>query len=62
MKKIIFALAIAGMFGFVSCNTNKAEENDTLTNDSMVENCEMGEDDTLAADTIVYDAVEEIAE
>lgn len=62
MKKIIFALAIAGMFGFISCNTNNAEENDTLTNDSMVENCEMGEDDTLAADTIVYDAVKEIAE
>lgn len=26
MKKVLFALAIAGMFGFVACNNNKAAE------------------------------------
>ena len=52
MKKVLFAMAIAGMFGFVACNNNKTEE----AIDSTVENVE------AMAEENVENAVEEIVD
>ena len=46
MKKVLFALAIAGMFGFAACKNNKTEE-------PVVEE---------ATDETVENAVEEIVD
>ena len=35
MKKVFFAFAIAGMFGFVACNNNNATEENTDTMPEM---------------------------
>ena len=57
MKKVLFALAIAGMFGFVACNNNKAAEEpveDTTVVEAVVEE--------VADSTTIENAVEEVIE
>ena len=57
MKKVLFALAIAGMFGFVACNNNKAAEEpveDTTVVEAVVEE--------VADSTTIENAVEEVVE
>lgn len=56
MKKVLFALAIAGMFGFVACNNNKAAEEVV---DTTVMECVAEE---VADSTTIENAVEEIVE
>ena len=54
MKKVLFALAIAGMFGFVACNNNKAVEEPV---DSTIEEVVVEE---VADSTTVEGMVEEV--
>ena len=56
MKKVLFALAIAGMFGFVACNNNKAVEEpvEDTTIEAIVEE--------VADSTTIENAVEEVIE
>ena len=58
MKKVFFALAIAGMFGFAACNNNKAAEEtvDTTAIEAVAE-----ETAEVADTTAVEGAVEEVA-
>lgn len=58
MKKVVFALAIAGMFGFVACNNNKAEEpaQDTMA----VEAAACCEEKVASDSTAVENMVEEV--
>ena len=56
MKKVLFAMAIAGMFGFAACNNTKPEE----TIDSTIEMTE--ENVENAVEEIVDSAVETVAE
>ena len=35
MKKVFFAFAIAGMFGFAACGSNNAETVDTLAEEAI---------------------------
>ena len=59
MKKVLFAMAIAGMFGFAACNNNKAAEEpiaDTTVETVAQECCEMTDS------TAVEAAAEETAE
>ena len=63
MKKVLFALAIAGMFGFVACNNNKAAEEpveDTTVVEAVVE--EVADSTTIenAVEEVVTDAVETV--
>jgi hypothetical protein len=63
MKKVLFALAIAGMFGFVACNNNKAAEEpveDTTVVEAVVE--EVADSTTIenAVEEVVTDAVEAV--
>ena len=37
MKKVFFAFAIAGMFGFAACGSNNTENTDTLVEEVAVE-------------------------
>ena len=56
MKKALFALAIAGMFGFVACNNNKAAEEpveDTTVIEAVVE-------EAVADSNAIENAVEEV--
>ena len=55
MKKVLFALAIAGMFGFVACNNNKAVEEpvDSTAIEAVVE-------EQVADTNAVENMVEEI--
>ncbi len=54
MKKVLFAMAIAGMFSFVACNNNApAEEAEPVAEEMVVE-------ETVDT-TVVENAVEEIA-
>ena len=54
MKKVLFALAIAGMFSFVACNNNAATEEaaEPVAEEMVVEE--------TVADSTVENAVEEI--
>lgn len=56
MKKVLFALAIAGMFGFVACNNNKPAEEPVAdtTIEAVVEE--------VADSTTIENAVEEVIE
>jgi hypothetical protein len=56
MKKVLFALAIAGMFGFVACNNNKAAE-ETVEDTVVIEAVE-----EVADSNAVENAVEEVVE
>ena len=55
MKKVLFALAIAGMFSFVACNNNAATE-EPIEEETM----EVVEEATEADTTAIENAVEEI--
>jgi len=57
MKKVLFALAIAGMFGFVACNNNKAAEEPVA--DTTVE-CVAEE--VVADSNAIENAVEEVVD
>lgn len=63
MKKVFFAFAIAGMFGFAACGNNNAETADTLAADmEQVEAAatEMTEEATEATENL-EDALTEAA-
>jgi uncharacterized protein YcfL len=49
MKKVIFALAIAGMFGFAACSSN--EENKENKEDVLTENKDQAQPETAAEET-----------
>ncbi|MCR5445376.1 MAG: hypothetical protein K6E96_06830 [Bacteroidales bacterium] len=57
MKKVVFALAIAGMFGFVACNGKKAEE---PVQDTMVVEAAACCEEQVADSTTVENMVEEV--
>ena len=61
MKKVLFALAIAGMFGFVACNNNKAAEEpvDTTAVEAVVEEQVA---DTNAVESMVEEIVTDAVE
>ncbi len=61
MKKVLFAMAIAGMFGFVACNNNNktAEEPETVV--ETVETAVEEVMDTTAVEEVVEEAAEEVA-
>ena len=54
MKKVLFALAIAGMFGFVACNNNKTVEENVEATTEAVENAAEETNET------VENAIEEV--
>lgn len=59
MKKVLFALAIASMFGLVACNNNKAVEEpveDTTVVEAVVEEVA----DSTTVEEVVTDAVEAV--
>ncbi|MCQ2295479.1 MAG: hypothetical protein MJZ67_07480 [Bacteroidales bacterium] len=55
MKKVMFLMAVAGMFAFAACNNTPAEEEviDTVATEEMVEE---------TVDTTAAEAVEAVAE
>ena len=55
MKKVMFLMAVAGMFAFAACNNNNTPEEvvDTLPAEEMVE-------ETI--DSVAVEAVEAVAE
>ena len=57
MKKVLFALAIAGMFGFVACNNNKAAE-EPVEDTTVIEAVE----EVVADSNAIENAVEEVVE
>ena len=64
MKKVIFTLAIAGMFGFVACNNNTEAVDSAAIADSIaaVEAAAQAEAEAAAAaaaDTVAVEAVAE---
>ena len=63
MKKVVFALAIAGMFGFVACNNNKAEEpaQDTMAVEAAA-CCEEKVADSTAVENMVEEVVTDAVE
>ena len=60
MKKVLFALAIAGMFGFAACKNNKAEE--PVVEEPAMEAVEEATDETVenAIEEIVDSVVSEV--
>ena len=58
MKKVLFALAIAGMFGFVACNNNKPAEEVEATAET-VEN--VAEEATENVENAVEEVVDSVA-
>lgn len=62
MKKVLFAMAIAGMFGFAACNSNKNNEEvaDTMEATETVEAVENAVEEIV--DSAAVEAVaEEVA-
>ncbi len=59
MKKVFFAFAVAGMFGFAACGSNNtpAEEN----TEAVVENVEAVAEEAVADSTVAVEAVAEEA-
>lgn len=57
MKKVFFAFAIAGMFGFAACGSNNTEAVDTLAEEVAI--VEEAAEQTM--DSTVEAAVEEVA-
>ena len=57
MKKVFFAFAIAGMFGFAACGSNNTETVDTIVEEVAVEEAV---EETMDS-TAVEAAVEEVA-
>ena len=63
MKKVLFALAIAGMFGFVACNNNKpAEEPVADTTIEVVAEEEVVDENAVEnmVEEVVTDAIEAV--
>lgn len=56
MKKVMFLLAVAGMFSFASCNNNKPAEEivDTIAEEMVEETV----DTTVAVEAVAEDAQE----
>ena len=69
MKKVLFALAIAGMFGFAACNNNNATEEeatvDTMaTVEAVATECEatVEENDSTLVQEVAADVIDAVAE
>jgi hypothetical protein len=61
MKKVFFAFAIAGMFGFAACGNNNTENVDTMAEQTVeAAATEMTEEATEATETLT-DAAAEVA-
>lgn len=60
MKKVMFLMAVAGMFAFAACNNTPAEEEviDTPAVEEMVEEVI----DTTAVEAVVEEVAAEVAE
>lgn len=58
MKKVLFAMAIAAMFGFVACNNNKTEE--PAQDTAAVEAAACCEEQTASDTATVENMVEEV--
>lgn len=61
MKKVFFALAVAGMFGFAACGNNNTEVEDTTAMEEAVEATEEVVD-TNAVEATVEEAAPEATE
>lgn len=62
MKKVIFALAIAGMFGFAACSSN-TENTDSTADTTAVEVAAPAVEeiaDTTAVEAVAEEVVEEV--
>lgn len=64
MKKVVFALAIASMFGLVACNNNKPVEEtvDTIVSETVEATCDSMQAVENAVEEVVEGAVEGAAE
>ena len=62
MKKVFFAFAIAGMFGFAACGSNNTENTDTLVEEVAVEEAVEETVDTNAVEAVVEEVAEAVAE
>ena len=60
MKKVFFAFAIAGMFGFAACGSNNTEAEDTTAMEQVEEMVPEMNEETMDT-TAVEGAVEEVA-
>lgn len=58
MKKVFFAFAIAGMFGFAACGSNNTETVDTLAEEVAV--VEEVAEETMDTTAVEAAAVEEV--
>lgn len=63
MKKVMFALAIAGMFSFAACNNNAAEAvvEDTIVEEAIEEVVEDSAVENAAEETVEAEASEVVA-
>ena len=59
MKKVFFAFAIAGMFGFAACGSNNTEAEDTTAMEQVEEMVPEMNEETMDT-TAVEGAVEEV--
>ena len=70
MKKVLFALAIAGMFGFAACNNNNNATEEEATVDTMATveavatECEatVEENDSTLVQEVAADVIDAVAE
>lgn len=58
MKKVMFLLAVAGMFSFAACNNTPAEE--PVEEEAIEATEEVVEEEAVAAEEAVEGAVEEV--
>lgn len=56
MKKVMFLMAVAGMFAFAACNNTPAEE-EIVDSPAVEEMVEEAPADTMPADTMATEAV-----
>lgn len=63
MKKVMFLMAVAGMFAFAACNNTPAQEEviDTPAVEEMVEET-VATVDSMAVEAVAEEAVEAVAE
>lgn len=66
MKKVLFAMAVAAMFGFVACNNNKAAEEtvDSMAVETVATECEATaqENDTNLVEEVAAENAEAVVE
>lgn len=60
MKKVLFAMAVAGMFGFAACNNNNATEETAPVDSVTVEAVEAAATECAAAATEEENLVKEV--